>query len=224
MRQTTVRYAALLMIAASLAGFAQQKKGKTKLENDRLLKAWLTVVERAERYGFDPAPSIRDIPKTAFNDSVRWADECFTESANPHREGISAETSIHRARRDTPDLIRIRYRDGGSALTYIEGINFIVLRVEGQQWTKDSVTTAVRRYLRPTPAEGLAAFDVPERPVNGARFSTSEQTDPMDMVGWPSRLDGGIENSELFFFVYKKHPQRAAYQDGQSWFGESPQR
>ena len=195
-----------------------QRKGITGMENDQLLTAWLSAASRADWLGYEPVAKLSGLPPPALADSLQWSERFFKEAANPHLTKQPVQAGIHRAHRDTPDLIRMIFQDGDIRIDYVEGANFVLLRLSGTPLNAAVVMELAGKYLNVEAEDHKWAFDVRPPLSDGARFSSSPATDPMNMFTWSSRFDGGIHNNQLFFLGYKKHSQRAGYKDGQRWF------
>lgn len=195
-----------------------QRKGITSMKNDQILNVWLSATDRALQLGFEPVPNLQALPPQALADSIQWSQRFLKAAGNPHETKAAVQVSMHRAHRDTPDLIRAQFVNRDIAIDYIEGINFVLLRMTGSGWTPADVTECAFRYLNVEGADHKWVFQVHAPLSNGTQFSSNDETDPMNMFSWSSRVDGGIHHGQLFFLGYKKDSQRAGYKDGQRWF------
>jgi hypothetical protein len=205
----------LLAVAVSLAWMGGLGEGH--MQNDRLLTAWIAAADRADGHGYEAVPDLDRVPADARADSARWCDAMLRDDANPHRQ--APRIGIHRARPDTPDLVRYEFPVSNVGAELIEGRNFILVRLRvGPPLESAQVIDWARRIVkgdggRPdwgTPPTGPQG--------EGARLSSNELADPFNMPAWSSRVDTGIHKGRLFLLLYKRLPQRIGYGDGQRWF------
>jgi len=58
------------------------------------------------------------------------------------------------------------------------------------------------------------------KPGDDGNFTTNRAVDPDRMSSWEDRADGGVMHGVLYFFLYKKNPNRPGYENAQNWFSD----
>jgi hypothetical protein len=207
----------LLALAVTLAWMGGP--GEARMQNDKLLTAWIAVADRADGHGYESVSDLDRVPARARADSLRWCDEMLRDEANPHLQEPAPRIGIHRGRSDTPDLVRYELSLAGVGVELIEGRNFILVRLqvgpplESEQlvgWATRIVKTGRSGPRWSIPAAGALA--------DGARLSSDETADPLNMPAWSSRVDAGIHKGRLFILLYKRQAQQLGYPEGRRWF------
>jgi hypothetical protein len=158
-------------------------------------------------------------------DSSMWSERFFQPAADPTRQP-QAVRAFHLAGPGTPDLLRHLYVFDGAPLEVVESINFSLVRSGAPLLPLAPASRASRvralaaRLLQLETPTHRWAFQLPAELADGARFCTDPDADPMSLVSWESRVDGGIRNGQLWFLAYKKFFDRADFRDIDRWFDE----
>jgi hypothetical protein len=208
-------WTSLLAVAVSLAWLVGPGEGR--MENDRLLTAWIAVADRADGYGYEAVVDLDRVPADARADSARWCDEMLHDDANPHRQ--APRVGLHRARSDTPDLVRYEFPMADVGVELIEGRNFILVRLRvGPPLQAAQVVGWARRIVKTDRGRPDWGSLAPGTLADEARLSSDERVDPFNMPAWSSRVDAGIHKGRLFLLLYKRQPQQLGYPEGRRWF------
>jgi hypothetical protein len=249
-----LRFIRTLMPAALIAGLGwsvpyqtREGRGVPKMQNDspatpaneELISQWLGIVLGVRAY--EDISDLSTLPdgQAVRLDSERWADTFFTAAANPHRQKMS-RMSVHRATKETLDIIRHEYSTGSTPLVVRETVNMILITVarpfpdlaargEAEKRAAISGTAAAVLMMRGTYiAQNLEDapytwnFRFPALLKEGVRFSTDPAQDLHRIWSWAGRLDGGIDlEGRLYFIAYKMREAtsgRVMIPDGQHWF------
>ena len=208
-------WTSLLAVVVSLAWM--WGPGEARMQNDKLLTAWIAVADRADGYGYEAVADLDRVPAAARADSVRWCDEMLRDDANPHRQ--APRVGIHRSRSDTPDLLRYEFPMAGVDAEVIEGRNFILVRLRVGPPLESALLIGWARRVVKTGRGGPEWGSLPREALGeGARLSSDELADPINMPAWSSRVDAGIHKGRLFLLLYKRLPQLLGYPEGRRWF------
>ena len=209
-----------------------------------LFEQFVEDLARAEANGFTPLASFDDLGDGpgVRHDSEVWCDRFLTPEANPWRDGADTERSVHPSTDDLDDMLLTRCAlDEELAIEVVESIEFILVRLQplvpvlgasasqtdaAVEQLADKVLLRAGSGSTATGEEESYRWDFHYFPPldDGTRFSSAPDAFPMNLPGWWSRLDGGIESGQLVFFGPKKRTSgdgRMVFLNGRAWFDGS---
>lgn len=224
--------ALLIASVATLAACAAPRPidGKSAYAHpDPIEIAWLRSAVRVPTSGFHRIEDVSKLPPNVRGDVEYWDERLFPPGVRPI-EQAELEVFLHAATNDTPDLVRFHYHHDDLDLTVDESTNFAVVWVRNvrlashPQATRAAVIAdAAKRVLNMKGEQHDWVFGPPQRggrPGEDGNFSTNPQVDPDKMSSWEDRADGGVMHGVLYFFLYKKNPNRPGYENAQNWFSD----
>lgn len=192
--------------------------------NQAHLIGWLEALERAglQDYVKDWA-AVPDAEGVRHN-SENWCGRVFRPDFNPYRQTGKVDLSASPARPDTFDVLRHEYSVQGMRLEVLETVRFMVVRFEMSSTLSQLDEQEKRRAISRTAAGVLNVsgdFRFPPTTSEWYLFSTRPEANPITLVAWTDRVDGGIRNGRLFFVCYKRiEPTdgKPVFLNGAHWF------
>jgi hypothetical protein len=186
------------------------------------VEEWLDAVARAEAARWMPVGSARMLPDHLRADSEHWCDRILAAGANPH-DAPSVRVALHRATRDTVDLLRHDYEACGLRLSVIEGRNFLFVRVARD--SLDLLALPERERADAVARVATALLRAPVRfcgkdPLHEGVFFCSGSRDPLLLASPEGRTEGVIRGGELWLGCYKKPAQRLGFANARQWVSD----